>query len=211
MTEIKPRYEFRVWGETLAPLRVGLERLSPLRRTESRETYLVSKVTDGCNAKIRAELMDVKVLVAQSRRLEQWKPILKTGFPLESSVVSEIVLSSLKVAPARVTKSAYQLDEFLDLMAHTDGLVLAAISKTRYQCSVGKCAAEYAQITINDIPRETVAVESTDPDAVLQLVRKLGMTAENTSYVREIKQVIGWPALPNPSSDKTEEIPWVKR
>ena len=51
MSEIKPRYEFRVWAETLTPIRERLERLAPPKETVSQETYLVSATTDKCNAK----------------------------------------------------------------------------------------------------------------------------------------------------------------
>jgi exopolyphosphatase / guanosine-5'-triphosphate,3'-diphosphate pyrophosphatase len=88
LSEIKPRYEFRIWAETLTPIREKLERLASLKETVSQETYLVSAVTDKCNAKIRAALIDVKVLVAEDRGLEQWKPVLKAGFPLEISVIA---------------------------------------------------------------------------------------------------------------------------
>jgi len=65
------------------------------------------------------------------------------------------------------------------------------VSKTRYQFSIGACAAEYAQITLNSVPRDTVAVESVDPDAVLKLVVDLGISGANTSYIREIKRALG--------------------
>jgi hypothetical protein len=37
-----------------------------------------------------------------------------------------------------------------------------------------------------------MAVESDDPDAVLQLIRQLGIgDMANTSYIRQIKQLLG--------------------
>jgi len=45
---------------------------------------------------------------------------------------------------------------------------------------------------INAVPRDTVAVESTDPDAVLELVKKLGINEPNVSYIREIRRILGW-------------------
>ena len=66
------------------------------------------------------------------------------------------------------------------------------VRKTRHQFRTRDCAAKYAQITINDVLRDTVAVESVDPDAVLKLVQDLGITEANTSYIREIKHVLGW-------------------
>jgi exopolyphosphatase/guanosine-5'-triphosphate,3'-diphosphate pyrophosphatase len=191
--EIKPRYEFRVWSDTLGSVHNRLGLMAQPRTAESEETYLISKATDKCNAKIRAALMDIKVLVAEDRGLQQWKPILKAGFPLDSSVIATQVFPSLELPPPALPKSVYELDEFLDHVAGADvRLAIVAVRKTRYQFRIGACAAEYAQIMINGVPRDTVAVESVDPDAVLQLVRELGIDDPNTSYIREIKRVLGW-------------------
>jgi exopolyphosphatase / guanosine-5'-triphosphate,3'-diphosphate pyrophosphatase len=196
--EIKPRYEFRVWADTLASVHKRLGLMAQPKTAESEETYLISKASDKCNAKIRAALMDIKVLVAEDRGLEQWKPILKAGFPLESSVIATQVFPSLELPPPALPKSAYELDEFLDHLVRTDGrLAIAGVRKTRYQFRIGVCAAEYAEIMINGVPRDTVAVESVDPDAVLLLVRELDITAANTSYIREIKRALGWAEHPS--------------
>jgi hypothetical protein len=191
--EIKPRYEFRVWAETLASVHNRLGLMAQPKTAESEETYLISKVTDKCNAKIRAALMDIKVLVAVDRGLEQWNPILKAKFPLESSVIAAQVFPSLELPLPSLPRSAYQLDEFLNEVVRTNGsLAIVGVRKTRYQFRIGACAAEYAQIMTNNVPRDTVAVESVDSDAVLQLVQELGITKANTSYIREIKRVLGW-------------------
>ncbi len=198
MSEIKPRYEFRVWAETLAPLHERLERLASPKETVSQEIYLVSATTDKCNAKIRADLMDIKLLVAEDRGLEQWNPILKVAFPLESSVVATRVFPSLELPPPVLAESEYTLDEFLnDVMRAEPRITIVDVSKTRYQFGIGVCAAEYAQITLNGIPRDTVAVESVEPDAVLKLVRELGVSEANTSYIREIKLVLGLAGHPS--------------
>jgi exopolyphosphatase / guanosine-5'-triphosphate,3'-diphosphate pyrophosphatase len=190
---IKPRYEFRVWADTLASVHERLERMAPSKTAESEEIYLISNATDNCNAKIRAALMDIKVLVAADRGLEQWKPILKAEFPLESAVIATQVFPSLELPPPFLPKATYELKEFLDDLARTDGrLAVVGVRKMRYQFRIGTCAAEYAQTMINAVPRDTVAVESVDPDAVLKLVQELCITEANTSYIREIKRVLGW-------------------
>ena len=193
MDEIKPRYEFRVWAETLVSVHEKLGRLAQPKIAESEETYLSSKATDKCNIKIRAALMDIKVLVAEDRGLEQWRPVLKAGFPLESFVITAQVFPSLGISSPVLPKAALELNEFLDLLRHTDGTVaIVSVRKTRHQFRIEACSAEYSHITINSVPRDTVAVESVDPDAVLRLVRELGITQANTSYLREIKRVLGW-------------------
>ena len=189
MEEIKPRYEYRIWGESLAAIHEKLERLAPPKKTASQETYLISGITDRCNAKIRAAFIDVKVLVKESQGLEQWKPILKEGFPLERAVIATQVFPNLGLSPLALERSVYTLSEFLgEVVRREPRITIVDASKTRYQFSIGACAAEYAQVTFNGLPRETVAVESVDPEAVLRLVQQLEIRGANTSYVREIKR-----------------------
>ena len=191
MAEIKPRYEFRVWGADLGAIRQKLEQLAAAKETKSQETYLISSATDHCNAKIRDGLMDIKVLVAEDRGLEQWRPILKAGFPLERSIIAEQVFANLQLPAPALGKSAYELREFLDeVMRSRPGVTVVDVSKTRYQFSVGACAAEYGQVVLNGVPEDTVAAESVDPDAVLKLIKNLGISDTNTSYIREIKRLL---------------------
>lgn len=193
MEQIKPRYEFRVWAENLSAAREQLQRLggSP-SVTESEEMYLVSAATDKCNAKIRAALMDIKVLVAVERGLEQWKPVMKGSFPLDSSAIAAQLFPSLELTRPPLAKSAYGLEEFLEEVVRPHpAITIADVRKTRYQFKIGNCATEYAQIVISGVPRDTVAVESVDADAVVKLVQQLGIDGANTSYIHEIKQVMG--------------------
>ena len=66
------------------------------------------------------------------------------------------------------------------------------VSKTRLQFALDGCQAEFASTIINNLARDTVAVESADPDAVLELIRRLGIEGSpNTSYINQIKQILG--------------------
>ena len=192
MAEIEFRYEFRIWAETLASLRKRLEGLAQAKQTFSQETYLVSARTDRCNAKIRSDLMDIKVLIAEDRRLEQWKPVLKAGFPLQRSVIATQVFTSLELPPPVLSRAEYAREEFLgEVIAAEPQIAIVHVSKNRYQFSLETCQAEFAAVTLNNLARDTVAVESADPDAVLQLIGELGIAGQaNTSYIREIKQLL---------------------
>ena len=195
MTEIKPRYEFRIWSESLTTLRRKLEGKAEARETKSQETYLISAVTEKCNTKIRAELMDIKVLIDEDRGLEQWRPILKAGFPLSNSAVAEQIFPSLQLTPPALTRVEYTMDEFFqEVVQKEPKIAVVDVAKTRYQFNIGRCATEYSNITINKVRRDTVAVESTNPDAVLELVRELGINERNVSYIREIRRTLGWDA-----------------
>jgi exopolyphosphatase/guanosine-5'-triphosphate,3'-diphosphate pyrophosphatase len=193
MPEIKPRYEFRIWADSLEVHREKLNAMARPSQKSSNETYFVSAATEKCNAKVRDKLMDIKVFVAEDRGLEQWKPILKAEFPLAAAVITDQVFPGLQLAAPQPSKPQYTYEEFLDEIMRTNPkIAVAAVSKTRDQFNIGVCAAEYSKIMINNIPRDTVAVESTDADAVLQLVDKLGINEPNVSYIREIRRIVGW-------------------
>ena len=73
-------------------------------------------------------------------------------------------------------------------------IVLVKLSKERYRYAIDACQAEFAAVTINKTSRHTVAVESTEPEAVLRVLGQLGIQSlVNTSYVREIKRIVGVP------------------
>jgi exopolyphosphatase / guanosine-5'-triphosphate,3'-diphosphate pyrophosphatase len=193
MAEIKPRYEFRIWGQNLAGLRDQLQRLGAAPRTESsKETYLISAATDRCNAKIRRDLMDIKVLIGTERGLEQWKPVLKAEFPLERSVIAAQIFPALELAAPQLSCERYPMKEFLgEIIGAQPRITVLDVSKTRLQFSVDECQAEFASVTINNLARDTVALESADADAVLRLTRRLGLEgAPNTSYIRAIKDLL---------------------
>jgi exopolyphosphatase / guanosine-5'-triphosphate,3'-diphosphate pyrophosphatase len=189
--EIKPRYEFRVWDDSLAPLRAKLEAMGPPREAKSAETYLISGVTERCNAKIRSGFMDIKILVAKGSGLEQWKPILKAAFPLSQMDIASQVFPALQIVAPTLVNENYSAEEFLRTVVRPQPKIsVVAVTKTRYRFINGTCVAEYSQVVINGVPRDTVAVESTDADAVLQLVDKLGIRGPNVSYVREIRRIL---------------------
>ncbi len=195
MTEIKPRFEFRIWAESLVPLRAKLESMALASEKSSEETYLISNATERCNAKIRADLMDIKVLIAEERGLEQWNPTLKAGFPLNAETITGKVFPSLQLEAPPMARPEYAFDEFLnEVIRPNPKIAIVAVTKVRNQFSIGVCATEYSRITINQVPRDTVAVESTDADAVLALVAKLGIDEPNVSYIREIRRILGWGA-----------------
>src|SRR5258708_6483789 len=95
-----PRYEFRIWAPSLVEVRERLERLSgPQPAAQSRETYIVSDATDDTNAKIRADTMDIKVLLRTDQNLEQWSPYLKAHFPIDATLIAEKIFAALRVDP----------------------------------------------------------------------------------------------------------------
>ena len=192
MEEIKPRFEFRIWRDNCRHERELLEALTrPGTSKTSRETYLISSVADRSNIKIRSGLMDIKVLDRTERGLELWKPVLKAEFPLDAATITTAVYARLELEPPAVSNGPFPEKSFLELMLRDARIAIVPVSKDRAQFQIGSCAAEFASVIIDGQNVETVAAESTDPDALLALLEQIGISnLANQSYVREIKRVI---------------------
>lgn len=193
---VQNRYEFRVWAPSLATLKKKLEALArPDGPRTSTEIYLLSTATDNCNAKIRAEIIEVKILVKREGKLQQWAPVLKKHFPLATCVIVKQLFPLLALTAVSLPKRTYKLKDFLEAIRTADGMIgVAIVNKERLQFDLGQCEAEFAHVTIGDIARDTVAVEAVDPNAVLTAMRSLEIdNLPNCSYVRQIKLLLGMP------------------
>src|SRR5437899_1437922 len=97
MAPIIPRWEWRTFGESFGEADTRFASLTPQDVEESDEIYLLSPVVDE-NLKIRSQLMDIKALQqVNADGLEQWKPVMKAGFPLSAGDVGKI-FEALQVA-----------------------------------------------------------------------------------------------------------------
>ena len=86
-TLIVPRWEWRTFGASFGAADEIFAGLTPTGVEESDELYLLSE--DGDNVKVRAELMDIKVLRDVDRHgLQRWEPVLKAAFPLTAADVA---------------------------------------------------------------------------------------------------------------------------
>ena len=192
--ETGARYEFRIWSESLTRPRMRLEALSgPQAAKQSRETYILSDVTDDTNAKIRVGVVDIKVVLRRKGMLEQWTPVLKADFPIEAALVAQRILQPLQVATPTMSRSDFTLEEFLDeVIKPHPRLTAVEIEKVRRQYELGDCRAEFAEVKLGEHSAQTIAVESLNESAVLEAVRTLAIGEyPNTSYVRQIKSILG--------------------
>jgi hypothetical protein len=187
--KMQPRYEFRVWGENLQPLKTTLEQRDVPQTTISNETYLLSLQTDKCNAKIRNGTLEIKFLLEEHRGLEQWQPVLRSAFPVARSVISQEFFSRVEVEPPQLLRPHYDVQEFLnEVIAARLELATVEVSKRRSKFRLDRSMAEFTIISFEHIARHTVAVESVDADQMLRLIAELGLqSAENISYIRYLR------------------------
>ncbi|MEC8869610.1 MAG: hypothetical protein VYD96_00055, partial [Pseudomonadota bacterium] len=92
----KPRFEFRSFGQDFTKAAERMARLSEpipekLWVRESDEIYIVSRMNDVNNTKIRDKKMDIKAYVQTVDGLEQWNPLMKGEFPIAASVLRDKV------------------------------------------------------------------------------------------------------------------------
>ena len=196
MPAIVPRWEWRAFAESFGEAERRLRELPPGKLQESDELYLLSPSCDA-SVKIRDDLMDIKALEqVGAEGLEQWRPVLKAGFPLPAAAVAQ-VCEALQVAPLPA-RAAYTLEELLAELAHPSrGVRAVSLHKRRQRYSVGGCTGELTNVLAEGHATRTIAIESEDAAKVVAAVRDLGLgQLENVSYPPGLKRLLGWPVSP---------------
>jgi exopolyphosphatase / guanosine-5'-triphosphate,3'-diphosphate pyrophosphatase len=190
MATIIPRWEWRTFGMRFGAAEDAFAALVPSGIQESDELYLLSEAGD--NVKVRDDLMDIKVLVeVDAQGLEQWRPVMKAGFPLAAPDVAK-VFESLRLPVPSLSRDAYTLDQFVSELAEPGGTMRAVtVHKRRVRYTVGGCTAEVSDVVADGRPTRTIAIESEDAAAVIAAVRSVGLGGYvNTSYPRGLAALI---------------------
>ena len=143
---IVPRWEWRVFGQGFGAAEDYLAALPAGRVQEADELYVLSLDSDA-SVKVRDGQMDVEhVQDVNDEGLEQWAPVLKTGFPLCAADVS-FVLATLGVARPPLHRASYTLQELVDeLVGRNPRLLALEVHKRRRHCTVAGCMAELSEV-----------------------------------------------------------------
>jgi exopolyphosphatase/guanosine-5'-triphosphate,3'-diphosphate pyrophosphatase len=187
---IVPRWEWRTFGDDFGPAEGKFAALTPERVQESDEVYVLS--TDGdASVKIRDELMDVKHLEhVNEDGLEQWIPVLKRAFPLDSADIATLFAALGVPGPPA---GAVTYDEFLATIETTPALRLTSVHKRRARYTIGGCMSELSEISADGHATRTIAIELEDPALVIAAVRDLGLgDRPNTCMAKGLKGLIGF-------------------
>jgi len=190
MPTIIPRWEWRAFGLRFGAADAQFAALTPTGVQESDELYLLSGAGD--NVKVRADLMDIKVLVeVNPDGLEQWRPVMKAGFPLAAADVAK-VFEALRLDTPALVRDAYTLDAFVAELAEPSGAMRAVnVHKRRVRYVVGGCTAEVSDVVADGRPTRTIAIESEDAAAVIAAVRSVGLGGfVNMSYPRGLAALV---------------------
>jgi hypothetical protein len=189
------RYEWRVWGESLGDIAARMASLSECHGTRHcLETYFVSTATDDANPKVRADLLDVKVLREVRDGFERWEPVLKAEFPLTATFLRDELFPALDAAAPPLERACYSLGQVRDEVVAPHAVVAAiGVHKRRVAYTINGCIAEVADVIIDDRKLQTAAVESADLGALREARILAGLDAlPNVNYPRAIKEMLGW-------------------
>jgi exopolyphosphatase/guanosine-5'-triphosphate,3'-diphosphate pyrophosphatase len=192
LSGIVPRWEWRAFGAILEPAESMLAEREVERVQESDEVYLLSRESDA-SVKIRDDLMDVKLLEAiDDEGLEQWRPVLKTSFPLAAADV-RTVLDALAAPPPELARETYTLDELVSDVIEADAALSAVqVHKHRTHYVVDGCMVELSDVTAGRHSTRTIAVEAEDAGLVAATVRRFGFeTRPNVCLARGLKTMLG--------------------
>ena len=195
--DIDARYEFRTFGQDFASAAYRMARLSEpvpedFWERHSQEIYLISETDDRQNIKLRDAVLDIKVLTRTSGVLEQWKPVVKVGFPISSEKLETEVLPHFSHELSQPVGVSLAESEFLDIVRKNPELHIAYVQKERHGYKVNGNICEVASVLVNGARLTTVSVESTDVDAVMKTIADIGLNDfENINYVQAIQRVIG--------------------
>jgi len=199
MDGIKPRFEFRAFALNFGIVEEKMRKLSPVEKIrESSEIYIMSAGNNENNTKVRDKFMDIKVFVKEEKGLEQWNPLMKGEFPMQTSMIRGEVFPAFGVALPEFERDEYTIDQFLtELIGPHPDLTAVNIFKRRFGFTINDCIAEVAEILINGAYIQSVNVESVDIDAILKAKALLSLNDyENVNYLLAIKRVIGMEPMP---------------
>jgi len=198
--ETVSRYEFRIFGTCLGLAEQRLRSLAPCESIiESREIYLLGYATGAeRNIKIRDGKLELKRLIETHQGLERWQPAGQWAFPvaldtLRDALHHDNILNQAHTLPAMLSGS-----DLLRLVATAEvPLYRANVYKCRFRFSFPDCRAEFDQLRINDAAIQSIAIESANPQAVLELQATLRLEdCENQSYPLAISRILGITPLP---------------
>jgi exopolyphosphatase/guanosine-5'-triphosphate,3'-diphosphate pyrophosphatase len=190
MATIVPRWEWRTFGTHFGVAGDRFAKLTPSDIQESDELYFLGGA--GENAKIRDELVDIKVLrEVDAAGLERWEPVLKQGFPLPAADVGKLY-AILHLAPPALTRDAYTLDQLVnELVVPTGALRRVEVHKRRVRYTVGGCTSEVTDLRADGKTTRTIAIESESASAVIAAVESVGLGGYlNTSYPRGLRDLL---------------------
>ena len=193
----KPLFEFRAFAQNFGMVEEKIRKLFKLKEiSESNECYIVSGFSNQDNVKLRDGRLEIKKLVAEEKRFEQWKPDFSADFPVITKNINERLNKSLGVE-VNFEREKYNLEDFLEIFDSNFETRTAKVFKRRFKFELPDCYAECVDVFINGAFIKSVSLESADVYVAVDHLKKLHLNDyENVNYVLEVKRVLGMEPLP---------------
>ena len=198
----KPRFEFRSFGQNFDAQWKRMARLSApvpekVWERHSDEIYILSRINNINNTKIRDGKMDIKTYVQTVDGLEQWNPLMKGAFPIKTDVLMNEVFPAFMVEIPRPDADELSFDAFMQIIRQHPDLAAVRVHKQRLGYMVNNTICEYGEVLINGAKVVTINSESTEVEDIKKTIADVGLQGvENINYLQAIKRVIGMIDLP---------------
>jgi hypothetical protein len=201
MNDVIPRFEFRTFAPCLGMVDQRLRAMADCAEiSESREIYLLGRdgVRDS-NSKLRRGRLELKRIIERRHDLECWRPAGQWDFPVARDTIRgalwpDATREQVTDLPVRVSSR-----DLLQWVARPGiPLCRANVWKRRFRFALQGCRAELDQLLVNGAAVESVAVESEDAQAVLEVRAALRLEdCENQSYPLLLSRILGLTPLPH--------------
>jgi hypothetical protein len=184
------RYEFRKFATDLTIVRDAFAaRATGTAQPASRETYIVTRLNIESNVKVRGGRLQVKTLRGRLGMLEQWARPLNAEFPVPVEDIESIVLPALGLDLEIGRGGALSENALLAVVSGQHALATTRVDKRRMLYEVGDCVGEFCELRIDDDKLHTIAIEASDADAALALLKELGLgDDQNESYAEFLQR-----------------------
>ena len=205
MSPIVPRFEFRTFAQDFGAIGQTLRergsdpKIDGSEIEESREVYLISRDAGNSNVKVRGGSLEIKRLIGHHANLERWTPTAKQPFPLARDFVQAMLLPALAVTEVLVERESFTFRQLIDDFIHPHPwLIRACVFKRRFRFQLQGCDGEIDELLINGAAIQSIAIESVDADALLDLVNTTGLgDHEQVNYPLAIRRIVGFEPLPD--------------
>lgn len=192
MTPMRPpRAEFRVFQPGLLKhLKAHLPEAVFLQNSQHETThdlYILSARDQVHNVKIRHGHLKVKRWLGQTPEgFDIYQSQGKFAFPITGETVREVFATLGLTFPKKA--KTYDHAAFLALLNAHPSVTTRVVRKKRHKFMLNDTVCELATVQIDKHKVESFCCESTDPQAVDQVVQAVGLTlAMNTTYVDALK------------------------
>lgn len=185
MADTRPRYEFRVWGDSFPDLP------APGDAPWQDETYVLALGLLSVNVKLRDEALEIKELLADQSDLQLWSAAARLTFPIPALTLERELMVRLQIGEP-LHRERYGPAELLDdIVAARQNLVAVPLRKRRHLFEFAGCRAETAEVMVAGRRVVTAAFEHEAPEPVRDAIARTGLTGRaNLAYPAALELLV---------------------